>query len=1537
AGNVVVTGWTRSGDFPTVAASDNTISGGQDAVVFKLNAAGSALVYSTYFGGTGATDAGNAVAVDAAGNAYVAGQGSDSGLLSPLLALVFGTSDNAFVNKYASNGTLGYSKLLGGSANDLATGVAVGNAGDVYIVGNTQSTNMSVVGAEKTTLGGAIDGFLTHLDASGSTVLYSTYVGAGDADTLTGVAVDGTGKAYVVGETRARNNIAFTVTANAWRPTTTVNNADTGFLRIYDTNQTGAASLVYSSYVGGSGTDRPTGVVFTNGRIVVVGQAASTDFPVTADAAQSTNAGSSMFVAEINPAVAGVAALDYGTYYGTGMTVGGVAATSTGVYVASNTSTAGLAKAGGNSTVIAGQDALVTGFTLATVPNAAPVLSGSVNLAAVLEDSTGTGTLVSTLTNGHVTDSNAGALAGIAVTAVNSANGAWQFSLNGGGTWTVIPVPSATAALLLAADTQTRIRFVPAANFAGTVTGGLTFRAWDRTSGTAGSTADASVNGGMTAFSVATASADVAVTAINDAPVRTSGVVANLTLAEDAPITSLGLGTLNYGKGGGADEASQVLTYSVTALPGAALGNVVLADGTTLAAAGTAYSLTDLQGMKFIAAANANGGPATFSWKVTDDGGTANGGVDTLVESLTISLTAVNDAPVRTAGAISNVTLAEDAGATSLGLGALAYGPGGGADEATQSLTVTVTALPAASLGHVVLANGNSTVTTGGSYTVAELQGMKFKPGPDANGGPATFSWTVADSGGTANGGVDALAGSLTITVTAVNDAPVRTGGTVSDLMTTDSSPTTSLNLAGLSYGSGGRSDEASQTLTYKVTVVPGASIGQVVLADGVTAVTANTSYTLAQLQGMEFSPAPGSGGGTGSFAWTVQDNGGVAGGGVDTLAESLQIGVTAGPNAAPVLSGANAMSPVLEDSPGDAGTLVSSLVAGRVTDTNSGALAGIAVTGVNAASGSWQYSLNGGASWSAISAPSPTSALLLAADAQTSIRFVPVADFTGTVTGGLTFRAWDRTSGSAGGVADTSTNGGTTAFSAATASAAVTVIAVNDAPVRTAGAVNNLMVAEDAPATSLGLGALGYGNGGGSDEAAQVLTYTVTAVPNGALGNVVLADGTTVVTANATYTLADLQGMQFKTAANANGGPTTFGWKVTDSGGSANGGVDTLAESLAIGITAVDDAPVANNDTLTATEDTAATYTAAQLLGNDTDVDGPSLTIGTVTSGAGGTAVLNGNGTVTFSPGADFNGVAGFSYTATDGALASNTATVTVNVAPVNDAPVAVGDILAATEDTPVTYTAAQLLANDTDVDGPALTIAGVTSGSGGTAVLNGNGTVTFTPGPNFSGAAGFSYAATDGALTSNAATVTVNVAAANHAPVAVNDSVAASEDTPVTYTAAQLLGNDVDQDGQPLSIASVASASGGTAVLNPDGTVTFTPAADYSGPANFDYVATDSLLTSNAASVTVTIAAVNDAPVAASDTLAATEDTPVTYTAAQLLGNDTDVDGPALTVASVTSGIGGSAVLKGVGTVTFVPIANFNGAAVFSYTATD
>src|SRR6185436_2695292 len=136
------------------------------------------------------------------------------------------------------------------------------------------------------------------------------------------------------------------------------------------------------------------------------------------------------------------------------------------------------------------------------------------------EDTTSAGDLVSALISGKITEVDAAPVAGIAVTAVDNTNGAWQYTTDGGSNWIAFGSPSAAAARLLASNANTRVRFVPNADWNGTVTG-ITFRAWDQTSGTAGSTANVTSNGGITAFSSATATASITVNAVNDAPIST--------------------------------------------------------------------------------------------------------------------------------------------------------------------------------------------------------------------------------------------------------------------------------------------------------------------------------------------------------------------------------------------------------------------------------------------------------------------------------------------------------------------------------------------------------------------------------------------------------------------------------------------------------------------------------------------------------------------------------------------------------------------------------------------------------------------------------------------------------------------------------------------------------------------------------------------------------------------------------------------------------------------------------------------------------
>ena len=378
----------------------------------------------------------------------------------------------------------------------------------------------------------------------------------------------------------------------------------------------------------------------------------------------------------------------------------------------------------------------------------------------------------------------------------------------------------------------------------------------------------------------------------------------------------------------------------------------------------------------------------------------------------------------------------------------------------------------------------------------------------------------------------------------------------------------------------------------------------------------------------------------------------------------------------------------------------------------------------------------------------------------------------------------------------------------------------------------------------------------------------------------------------------------------------------------------------VTVNITCVNDAPIAGDDTVIATEDTDLDTPTADLLLNDTDVDSPSLKVTAVSNASGGTAVLLDNGTplitsddlVRFTPDGDLCGPAagGYDYTASDGAL-TDTAHVTVNIDCVNDAPVAGDDTVTATEDTDLDTSTASLLSNDSDIDGDSLFVSAVANAIGGTAVLNDNGTplvmsddfVRFDPDFDLcgAGAGSYDYTVSDGSQT-DTGHVTIDIICVNDAPVAGHDTVTATEDTDLDTPIADLLLNDSDVDSATLTVTAVSGATGGTATLMNNGTpantaddfVRFVPTANLCGVAagGYDYTVSDGALT-DTGHVTVNITCVNDAPIAGDDTVIATEDTDLDTPTADLLLNDTDVDSPSLKVTAVSNASGGTAAPPG------------------------
>jgi len=321
AGNAYVTGRTASSIFPpnlptTAGAFQPSSGGGGDAFVTKLDPTGSALVYSTYLGGS-SEDGSFGIAVDAAGNAYVTGNTDSTNFPTTTGAFdtTLGSIRDAFVTKLDPTGSsLVYSTYLGGSLGlDEGFGIAADAAGNAYVTGKTSSTDFpTTLGAFNTTFSPGSDGFVTKLNPTGSALVYSTFLSSSDIGL--GIAVDVAGNAYVTGIT----GFNFPTTAGAFD--TTHNGGIDAFVTKLDPL---GSALLYSTYLGGSGTESDTRIaVDAAGNAYVTGHTDSTNFPTTAGAFQtaSSGGGGDAFVTKLDPAGS---ALVYSTYLGgSGLEIG---------------------------------------------------------------------------------------------------------------------------------------------------------------------------------------------------------------------------------------------------------------------------------------------------------------------------------------------------------------------------------------------------------------------------------------------------------------------------------------------------------------------------------------------------------------------------------------------------------------------------------------------------------------------------------------------------------------------------------------------------------------------------------------------------------------------------------------------------------------------------------------------------------------------------------------------------------------------------------------------------------------------------------------------------------------------------------------------------------------------------------------------------------------------------------------------------------------------------------------------------------------
>lgn len=377
-------------------------------------------------------------------------------------------------------------------------------------------------------------------------------------------------------------------------------------------------------------------------------------------------------------------------------------------------------------------------------------------------------------------------------------------------------------------------------------------------------------------------------------------------------------------------------------------------------------------------------------------------------------------------------------------------------------------------------------------------------------------------------------------------------------------------------------------------------------------------------------------------------------------------------------------------------------------------------------------------------------------------------------------------------------------------------------------------------------------------------------------------------------------------------------------------GGVDNLLDNPQESLTSVISYAF-SNQIPTAVPDEVATGESQILSGNlkanngngvDRDRDGDPLTVYAVngstanvghqiTLPTGALLTVNADGTYRYDPNGKFEFLGdgqtttdSFTYTITDG-YDVDTARVTVTINGVNDAPVADDDAYRVDEDATLTVTAAAgVLNGDSDVDGGALTATVADDVDHGTLTLNPDGSFAYVPDADFAGTDSFTYHVSDGRGGTDSATVTITVDPVNDPPVARDDAAVTDEDAPVTIA---VLANDDDVDGDPLSVSSAGNGAHGTVKINPNGSLTYMPEANFFGTDSFTYEMSDGRGGSDTATVTVRVDGSNDAPAADDDSGSVVEDRSVLL---DVLAGDSDDEGDPLTITGVSASAKGATV---------------------------
>ena len=1025
--------------------------------------------------------------------------------------------------------------------------------------------------------------------------------------------------------------------------------------------------------------------------------------------------------------------------------------------------------------------------------------------------------------------------------------------------------------------------------------------------------------------SAAAATVRITVSAVDDLPTA-SGF--SKSVNED---TTLSFAAADFTGAFSDPDGHTLKSVKIVTLPDAEHGKLKV--GAADASTSQVVLAASLGTLKFVPVANWNG-TASFTYKVTDSSDAESSAAATV----SIMVNAVDDLP--TASGFGK-SVNED---TTLTFAASDF-TGAFSDPDGHTLkSVKIVTLPDAEHGKLKV--GAADASTSQVVLAASLGTLTFVPVANWNG-TASFTYKVTDS----SDAESSAAATVSIMVNAVDDLPTASGFGKSV------NEDTTLSFAAADF-TGAYSDPDGHTLkSVKIVTLPDVTHGTLKSGNPLTAVSAGDSIAAAALATLTFEPVA-NWNGTASFTYTVIDSSDAE----SSAAATVSITVS---DDAP--SASNFTKTVNEDT---TLTFAASDFTGAYSDPDGDPLKSVKiVTLPDAEHGKLKVG----------TADATANQVVLAASLGT-LTFEPAANWNGTAS--FTYKVTDSDDEE----------------SAAAATVSITVDAVDDAP--TASGFGK-SVNED---TTLSFAASDFTGAYSDPDGHTLKSVKIVTLPDVTHGTLKSGNPLTAVSAGDSIAAAALATLTFEPVANWNG-TASFTYKVTDSSDAES----SAAATVSITVDAVDDAPTASGFDKSVNEDTTLSFAAADFTGAFSDPDGHTLksvkivtlpdgTHGTLKSGnplaavsAGDSIAVADLGTLTFEPAANWNGTASFTYKVTDSsdAESSAAATVSITVDAVDDAPTASGFDKSVNEDTTLSFAASDFTGAYSDPDGHTLKsvkIVTLPDGTHGTlksgnplaAVSAGDSiaaadlaTLKFEPVANWNGTASFTYTVIDSSDAESSAAATVSITVSDDAPSASNFTKTVNEDTTLTFAASDFTGAFSDPDGDPLKSVKIvtlpdaehgklkvgtADATANQVVLAASlGTLTFEPAANWNGTASFTYKVTDSddEESAAAATVSITVDAVDDAPTASGFGKSVNEDTTLSFAASDFTGAFSDPDGHTLKsvkivtlpdaehgklkVGAADASTSQVVLAASLGTLTFVPVANWNGSASFTYKVTD